>query len=82
MKPRHPAVALSAMKKTLIPITLAAALLTAALPAQGDDETMLKSGMPFPAFDLPAHDGTTVSSADLEGSPYLLFFYPKADTGG
>jgi len=74
-------VALSAMKNTLIPITLAAALLTAALPAQGD-ESMLEPGMPFPAFDLPAHDGTTVSSADLEGNPYLLFFYPKADTGG
>ena len=70
------------MKNTLIPIILAAALLTVALPAQGDEETMLESGMPFPAFDLPAHDGTTVSSADLEGNPYLLFFYPKADTGG
>jgi len=43
---------------------------------------MLEPGMPFPAFDLPADDGTRVSSADLEGSPYLLFFYPKADTGG
>jgi len=43
---------------------------------------MLEPGMPFPAFELPAHDGTTVSSADLEGTPYLLFFYPKADTGG
>ena len=64
-------------------IAIAAVLLvTAALPAQGDDETMLETGMPFPAFSLPAHDGTTVSSADLEGNPYLLFFYPKADTGG
>ncbi len=63
-------------------ITLAAALLLAtAIPAQGDKE-MLEPGMPFPAFELPAHDGTTVSSADLEGAPYLLFFYPKADTGG
>ena len=43
---------------------------------------MLETGMPFPAFELPAHDETTVSSADLEGNPYLLFFYPKADTGG
>lgn len=43
---------------------------------------MLDPGMPFPAFELPAHDGTTVSSAELEGTPYLLFFYPKADTGG
>jgi cytochrome oxidase Cu insertion factor (SCO1/SenC/PrrC family) len=77
-----PEVGLIDMKNTPIPIILAAALLTVALPAQGDEETMLESGMPFPAFDLPAHDGTTMSSADLEGNPYLLFFYPKADTGG
>ena len=77
-----PEVGLIDMKNTLVPIILAAALLTVALPAQGDEETMLEPGMPFPAFDLPAHDGTTVSSADLEGNPYLLFFYPKADTGG
>ena len=69
------------MQKTLLSITLASALLAAALPATGDD-TMLQPGMPFPAFELPADDGTTVSSADLEGQPYLLFFYPKADTGG
>jgi len=69
------------MKTSLIPITLVAVLLTTALPATGED-TMLEPGMPFPAFELPAHDGTTVSSADLEGTPYLLFFYPKADTGG
>jgi len=76
-----PEVAHGAMKTSLIPITLVAVLLTTALPATGED-TMLEPGMPFPAFELPAHDGTTVSSADLEGTPYLLFFYPKADTGG
>lgn len=68
------------MRPLSIPLTIAA-LLAAAFPAQGDD-TMLEPGQPFPAFELPAHDGTTVSSADLEGTPYLLFFYPKADTGG
>jgi cytochrome oxidase Cu insertion factor (SCO1/SenC/PrrC family) len=63
-------------------IALAAVLLIAtAIPVQGE-ETMLEPGMPFPAFELPADDGTTVSSADLEGTAYLLFFYPKADTGG
>ena len=31
-------------------------------------------------FELEAHDGTTVRSADLTGRPFLLFFYPKADT--
>jgi len=38
--------------------------------------------MPFPAFTLAAHDGSTVRSADLAGSPYLIYFYPKADTPG
>jgi cytochrome oxidase Cu insertion factor (SCO1/SenC/PrrC family) len=58
-----------------------AILMTAIAPVQGDDD-MLKPGQPFPSFELPAQDGTTVSSADLEGTPYLLFFYPKANTGG
>ncbi len=66
---------------TFISLMLGAALLATAIPASGDND-MLEPGMPFPAFDLPAHDGTTVSSTDLEGEPYLLFFYPKADTGG
>ena len=66
---------------TTVPLMIATALLTVAIPAIGD-EKMLQPGQPFPSFELPAHDGTTVSSADLEGTPYLLFFYPKADTGG
>jgi len=70
------------MKTTLISLSLAVAALTAAIPAHGEDDTMLQPGMPFPAFALPADDGSTVSSADLRGTPYLLFFYPKADTGG
>jgi cytochrome oxidase Cu insertion factor (SCO1/SenC/PrrC family) len=69
------------MKNTTTTILFAAAMLAAAVPATGDDD-MLQPGMPFPAFELPAHDGTTVSSADLEGTPYLIFFYPKANTGG
>jgi cytochrome oxidase Cu insertion factor (SCO1/SenC/PrrC family) len=75
-------VSTDAMNKTLEPIILAAVLLAAALPATGEDDAMLDTGMPFPAFELPAHDGSTVTGADLAGSPYLLFFYPKADTGG
>jgi cytochrome oxidase Cu insertion factor (SCO1/SenC/PrrC family) len=49
--------------------------------ATGDDE-MLQPGQSFPAFELPADDGTTLSNVDLAGRPYLLFFYPKANTGG
>lgn len=42
----------------------------------------VEEGMPAPAFDLPASGGRTVSSAALRGKPYVLYFYPKADTSG
>ena len=43
---------------------------------------MIPVGEPFVDFELEAQDGTTVSRADLEGRPFLLFFYPKASTPG
>ena len=43
---------------------------------------MTPVGEPFVVFELEAQDGTTVLSADLEGRPFLLFFYPKASTPG
>jgi peroxiredoxin Q/BCP len=43
---------------------------------------MLDRGEKFPEFSLEAHDGSTVSTADLDGHPFLLFFYPKANTPG
>jgi peroxiredoxin Q/BCP len=39
-------------------------------------------GAPAPAFELPGADGVPVSSRSLGGAPYVLFFYPKADTPG
>lgn len=74
-------VAPGVMKNLTTSLIIAAAIFAAAGTATGDED-MLEPGMPFPAFSLPANDGTTVSSSDLEGTPYLLFFYPKADTGG
>ena len=70
------------MKNITTTFIVAAALAAAAIPVHGEDDAMLQPGMPFPAFELPAHDGSTVSSSDLAGTPSLLFFYPKADTGG
>ncbi len=35
-----------------------------------------------PDFILPASGGGTVGSVGLRGRPYLLYFYPKADTPG
>lgn len=43
---------------------------------------MLATGDQFPSFELMAHSGSVVKSSDLEGSFYLVYFYPKADTPG
>jgi peroxiredoxin Q/BCP len=55
----------------------AAAKPAATAPAAGPAE-----GAVAPAFSMPASGGRTVSSAALKGRPYLLYFYPKADTPG
>ena len=43
---------------------------------------MLDAGTPFPTFTMQAHDGTTVRSDDIAGTPFLIYYYPKADTPG
>jgi cytochrome oxidase Cu insertion factor (SCO1/SenC/PrrC family) len=69
---RHPA-------RNLV-LTLA---VLAAVPAIAEGgEEMIPVGEPFIDFELKAHDGSTVTRANLEGRPFLLFFYPKADTPG
>ena len=35
-----------------------------------------------PGFSMPASGGRTVSLEALKGRPFLLYFYPKADTPG
>jgi len=50
----------------------------AAGPAEGD----LQPGDPAPAFALPASFGRNVSLDNLRGRPFVLYFYPKADTPG
>ena len=39
-------------------------------------------GKKAPAFKMAASGERQVSSASLKGKPYLLYFYPKADTPG
>ena len=39
-------------------------------------------GQPAPAFDMATDGAGRVSSAALKGKPYVLYFYPKADTPG
>jgi peroxiredoxin Q/BCP len=42
----------------------------------------LQEGDMAPAFSMPASGGRTVSSDSLKGKPFVLYFYPKADTPG
>jgi peroxiredoxin Q/BCP len=42
----------------------------------------ISPGDQAPLFSLPASRGRTASSSALAGKPYILYFYPKADTSG
>jgi len=44
--------------------------------------TRLTAGASAPEFELAADDGSVVRSADLAGTRYVLYFYPKDDTPG
>jgi peroxiredoxin Q/BCP len=43
---------------------------------------MLTVGTHAPDFAMTAHDGSTIRLADLRGKKVVLWFYPKANTGG
>jgi peroxiredoxin Q/BCP len=42
----------------------------------------VQEGDAAPDFALPASGGRTVSLAGMKGRPFVLYFYPKADTPG
>lgn len=42
----------------------------------------ISDGDNAPGFELPASGGRTVSLAAMKGKPFVLYFYPKADTSG
>ena len=42
----------------------------------------LSAGDTAPDFTMPATGGRTVSLNTLRGKPFVLYFYPKADTPG
>ena len=44
--------------------------------------SILQEGDAAPEFEMPASGGRRVASAALRGKPYVLYFYPKADTPG
>jgi len=41
-----------------------------------------EEGGKAPDFEMPASGGRTVSLAAMQGKPFVLYFYPKADTPG
>ncbi|HSD11226.1 MAG TPA: peroxiredoxin [Candidatus Binatia bacterium] len=60
---------------------LSAAVFLVVLAANAQAK-MLKPGEPFPSWKMKDHTGAFVSSSDLAGKTYLLWFYPKAMTSG
>jgi peroxiredoxin Q/BCP len=42
----------------------------------------ITEGSAAPDFTLPASGGRTVSLGGLKGKPFVLYFYPRADTPG
>lgn len=42
----------------------------------------VQDGDMAPDFEMPATGGRTVSLASMAGKPFVLYFYPKADTPG
>ena len=58
-----------------------AVVLVGGLLVAGTEGT-LNPGDPFPAWSLVDHAGAPVTSRDLAGKTYLLWYYPKALTSG
>ncbi len=42
----------------------------------------IEVGKKAPAFTLKTYDGSKVKLSDLQGSPVVVYFYPKDDTPG
>ena len=42
----------------------------------------LSPGDKAPSFKVTTDEGETVSSSNLKGSPYVVYFYPRDDTSG
>jgi peroxiredoxin Q/BCP len=53
-----------------------------AKPAAAPSPSGVAEGAPAPAFSLPATGGRTAATAALKGKPFVVYFYPKADTPG
>ena len=49
---------------------------------QAEETRRLEAGERAPAWRMASDEATEVSSADLAGERYVLYFYPKDDTPG
>jgi thioredoxin-dependent peroxiredoxin len=63
-------------------VAVAVALAVGRVGGQNEEDTMLEVGQPAPRFRLRDQSGDTVALEDLEGSPVVVYFYPKDDTPG
>jgi peroxiredoxin Q/BCP len=43
---------------------------------------MLEVGAKAPEFSVPDHTGRVVNLKDLRGKTVVMWFYPRANTGG
>jgi peroxiredoxin Q/BCP len=85
--PAKAAAAKAAVKPAAKPSTKAAvkpAAKAAARPAPAAAPPASGPGIgdAAPAFSLPATGGRTASTEALKGKPFVVYFYPKADTPG
>ena len=80
---QHVAAARARRVPALVRIALIASLLAIPLAARhAAAAAMLTAGDTFPTWSLRDQTGATVSSKDLAGKTYLLWFYPRAMTPG
>lgn len=73
--------------KKIAPAKAKAAANTAKKPrarpsSETSTNTALAAGARAPAFELANEAGKSVTSRNLSGKPYVLYFYPKDDTPG
>ncbi len=71
------------MRTTVIAAVVALGLLAPSVAVHAaSPAALLHVGDAFPAWSLRDQTGAVVTSASLAGKPYLLWFYPKAQTPG
>jgi thioredoxin-dependent peroxiredoxin len=81
-QPSRPAAKEAAQKKVAAK-KVAAKKVAAAKPGAAEGGTSsLTEGARAPSFELQDQHGNSVSSRELAGHPYVLYFYPKDDTPG